>query len=60
MPRITANPNLAEAPDFTIEVYAIARNAIAAAQNITPEQAAETLKAAWTADREAAAQEEED
>jgi hypothetical protein len=53
MPRITINPNLAEAPDFTLEVYTIARDAIAAQLNITTEAAAERLKEAWTADNEA-------
>ena len=28
MPRITVNPNLAEAPDFSLKVYAIARDAV--------------------------------
>jgi len=53
MPRITINPNLAEALDFSLEVYAIARDAIAAQLNITAEAAAERLKEAWTADNEA-------
>jgi len=53
MPRITLNPNLAEAPDFTLEVYAIAHDAIAAQHNITAEAAVERLKEAWTADNNA-------
>jgi hypothetical protein len=53
MPRITVNPNLLEAPDFTLEVYAIARDAIAAQHNITAEAAAERLKEAWTTDNDA-------
>ncbi|KDR72390.1 hypothetical protein GALMADRAFT_253193, partial [Galerina marginata CBS 339.88] len=53
MPRITANPNLAEAPDFTLDVYAIARDAIVAHHNITAEAAVERLKAAWTTDNDA-------
>jgi len=52
-PRITVNPNLAEAPDFTLEVYAIARNAISAQHNITAEEAADRLKEAWTNDNDA-------
>jgi len=50
MPRITVNPNLAEAPDFTLEVYAVARDAIATQHHISPEEAAERLNEAWTAD----------
>src|SRR4051812_7957720 len=53
MPRITVNPNLAEVPDFTLEVYAIARDAIAAQHNITTEAAAECLKEAWNTDNDA-------
>ena len=52
-PQLTVNPNLAEAPDFTLEVYAIACDVIAAQLNITTEAAAECLKTAWTADNEA-------
>ena len=46
MPRLTVNPNLAEAPDFTLEVYAIACNVIAVQLNITTEAAAKHLKTA--------------
>lgn len=53
MPRITANPNLAEAPDFMLNAYAIARDAIAGQHNITTEAAVERLKAAWTTDNDA-------
>ena len=53
MPRITVNPNLTEAPDFTLEVYAIARDAIAAQHQITAEEAAERLNEAWTTDNNA-------
>ncbi|KAF8902742.1 hypothetical protein CPB84DRAFT_1746483 [Gymnopilus junonius] len=52
MPRITVNPNLVEAPDFTLEVYAIARNVITTQLNITAVEAAERLKEAWTADND--------
>jgi len=50
MPRITVNPNLVEAPDFTLEVYTVARDAIAAQHSISVEAAAECLNEAWTAD----------
>ena len=50
MPRITVNPNLAEAPDFTLEVYTVACDAIAAQHGISAEAAAERLNEAWTAD----------
>ena len=53
MPRITVNPNLTEAPDFTLKVYAIARDAIAAQHQITAEEAAECLNEAWTTDNNA-------
>lgn len=53
MPQITLNSNLVEAPDFTLDAYAIACDAIAAQHNITQEDAAECLKAAWTVDNDA-------
>ncbi|KAF8148863.1 hypothetical protein B0H34DRAFT_802748 [Crassisporium funariophilum] len=53
MPQITVNPNLAEAPDFTLDIYAIARDAIVAYHNITAEAAVKHLKAAWTTDNDA-------
>ena len=53
MPWLTVNPNLAEAPDFTLEVYAIACDAIGVQLNITTEAAAERLKTAWTTNNEA-------
>ena len=53
MPQLTVNPNLAEAPNFTLEVYAIVHDVIAVQLNITTEAAAEHLKTAWTTDNEA-------
>ena len=53
MPRLTVNPNLAEAPDFILKVYAIAHDVNAVQLNITTEAAAEHLKTAWTTDNEA-------
>ena len=53
MPRITVNPNLTEAPDFTLMVYAIAPDAIAAQHQITAEAAVECLNEAWTTDNNA-------
>ncbi len=49
-PRLNVDPNLLEPPDFTSDIFAAARNAIAAAPDTTDEQAIEILKAGWTAD----------
>jgi len=65
MPRITANPNLQEAPDFTSEAYKIVHNALAAAQEITAAEVAFNLTAALTTENDVKkaewnAQEQED
>src|SRR5258708_6501418 len=49
-PRLNIDPNLLAPPDFTSDIFAAARNAIAAAPNTTPEQAIEILKAGCDAD----------
>ena len=51
-PRLNVNPNLLEPPDFTSDTFATARDAIAAAPNVTPEQAIAILEAGWNADIE--------
>jgi hypothetical protein len=53
MPRLTVDPNFAEAPDFNAGFYTTIRDALAAAQNITPAAATESLKASWTAENDA-------
>lgn len=53
MPRLTVDPNCAEAPDFNAGFYTTIRDALAAAQNITPAVATESLKASWTAENDA-------
>ena len=53
MPRLTVDPNCAEAPDFNAGFYTTIRDALAAAQNITPAAATESLKASWTAENDA-------
>jgi hypothetical protein len=53
MPRLTVDPNLAEAPDFNAGFYTAIRDALALAQNITPAAATESLQASWTAENDA-------
>ena len=48
MSRITVDPTLTEAPDFTAECYATVVQALAAAQGITEVEAAGSMTAAWT------------
>lgn len=48
MPRILLDPRLEECPDFASAPFEAVRNIIVAAQQVTAEQAAQTLTDAWT------------
>jgi low affinity Fe/Cu permease len=46
-PRLNTDPNLQICPDFGADEFALYRNALAAALNVTAEQAVENLAASW-------------
>ena len=46
-PRLNADPNLQICPDFGADEFALYRNALAAALDVTAEQAVENLAASW-------------